>query len=175
VQGRCVKVQYAFSFKDQGWGNKIGAVFAVLWRGMDVVARNQLGHICEHEWTENSGVVGPTEDVLALYQPGDELGIAYRCGGGGGHEIYIRDLVVDFSCDGPAFQVPNTDITNEDLVVDFSCDGLALQVLDTDITNEIDFGVRLKHLAISLILQLHSLSLTRSSECHSRIICLRCK
>ena len=69
----------------------------------------------------------------------------------------------------------NTDITNEDLVVDFSCDGLALHVLDTDITNEIDFGVRLKHLAISLILQLHSLSLTRSSECHSRIICLRCK
>ena len=115
-------------------------MFAVLWRGMDVVARNQLGHICEHEWTENSGDVGPTEDVLTLYQPGDELGIAYRCGGGGGHEIYIRDLVVDFSCDGPALQVPNTDITNEDLVVDFSCDGLALQVLDTDITNEIDFA-----------------------------------
>jgi len=139
VQGRCVKVQYAFSFKDQGWGNKKGAVFAVLWRGMDVVARNQLGHVCEHEWTENSGVVGPAEDVLALYQPGDELGIAYRCGGGGGHVIYISDLVVDFSCDDPALQVPNTDITSE-----------------------IDFGVRLKHLLILLILQLHSLSLTRS-------------
>jgi len=120
VQRRCVKVQYAFSFKDQGWGNKKGAVFAVLWRGMDVVARNQLGHICEHEWTENSGDVGPAEDVLALYQPGDELGIAYRCGG---DVIYIKDLVVNFSCDGPALQGPTTDITNE-----------------------IDFGVSLKHL-----------------------------
>jgi len=118
VQGRCVKVQYAFRF--QGWGNKKGAVFAVLWRGMDVAAMNQLGHICEHEWTENSGDVGPAEDVLALYQPGDELGIAYRCGG---DVIYIKDLVVDFSCDGPALQGPTTDITNE-----------------------IDFGVSLKHL-----------------------------
>jgi len=158
VQGRCVKVQYAFSFKDQGWGYKKGAVFAVLWRGMDVVARNQLGHICEHEWTENSGVVGPAEDVLALYQPGDELGIAYTCGGGGGHEIYIRNLVVDFSCDGPALlnDVPNTVIINT-----IANDGPALQVPNTDITNEIDSGVRLKHLAISLILQLHFLSLTR--------------
>jgi hypothetical protein len=97
-----VRLQYSFSFKDQGWGNKKGAVFAVLWRGRDVVAINQLGHTCEHELTLISGVLGPTDDVLAQNQSGDELGIAYRCGGGGGHEIHIRDLVVDFSFDGPA-------------------------------------------------------------------------
>ena len=85
----------AEDFRDQGWGNKKGSVFLRLHRNGAEVAVLKVFGTARVE-TENGGAktLDPAKSLpfLAQCEPGDELILEYRVGGGGGHTLKVRNL-----------------------------------------------------------------------------------
>mmetsp|Transcript_42185 Transcript_42185/g.98966 ORF Transcript_42185/g.98966 Transcript_42185/m.98966 type:complete len:832 (+) Transcript_42185:82-2577(+) len=99
-------VTIATEWKDQDFGNRKGRIQACLSRGSEIVAEEDLFGICRDNGASGWKMVTRTLDaqcaVVSESKPGDLLLFRYNVGGGGGHELHIRNfkagLELDAAC-----------------------------------------------------------------------------
>lgn len=94
-------------WQDQGWGNKKGRVRVLLLRGGEPLLEEDAFGLCgEPERSSNLMLVsrpfGPQSPVVTQARPGDVFQFEYLVGGGGGHQLKIRNFVAELSSVGPA-------------------------------------------------------------------------
>ena len=87
------KLRIKWTWNDQGWGNKQGAIRVLLMRDGQVLATQAIGGIAEHESTDNSETI-QEGDLIDNSTCGDTLKFQYFIGGGGGHTLYIENAKV---------------------------------------------------------------------------------
>ena len=89
----------SFRWKDQGYGNRKGMLWVQLMRGDEVVAdsREDFPTLAPHV----AGPIGVMEpaatliknhSVVNLSRPGDRLRFMVNVGGGGGHQLKVRNF-----------------------------------------------------------------------------------
>lgn len=85
-------VEMDCSWKDQGWGNRKGRLFMVVKRGTETICERDGFGIAPHSWE----TAAKTFTSIELENPvaGDILQIEYIIGGGGGHQLQVKDLTV---------------------------------------------------------------------------------
>ena len=95
------KLTFSVEWKDQGWGNLKGEIFVQLMRPQDhnvapkmIAEKSQIFGIAKHNWDIVKTVL---EDdlVLKLAQEGDFFRFMRNIGGGGGHELYVKNFRVE--------------------------------------------------------------------------------
>lgn len=95
------KLSLSVTWKDQGWGNRKGEVFlklmrpVVTWneRPIEVAELRKLFGIAEH-YEMTSEVIIERHSVVTEAKPGDFYRFMRRAGGGGGHELTVKNFRV---------------------------------------------------------------------------------
>jgi len=97
-----LSVRAVFGWYDQGWGNIKGKLRMDLVReGATLATYDEFGiELCSpaekgcasHGWRNVDLTLGSKHDVVRLAEAGDVYQWYYRVGGGGGHELFIRDF-----------------------------------------------------------------------------------
>jgi hypothetical protein len=87
-------MEFRFAWNDQGWGNRKGRLYVALIRDGTAVAWKclQKGVAPHHE--EKLSIHITDDDVCTESLPGDQLAIYFHVGGGGGHELFVKDFDV---------------------------------------------------------------------------------
>jgi hypothetical protein len=78
----------AFSWKDQGWGNRKGKLFYNL-SGTGWIS---LGLLAGHAFTDH--MITLTRSQLASFTQATTLNFGYRVGGGGGHSLQVNNATL---------------------------------------------------------------------------------
>lgn len=101
-----------FWWKDQGWGNRKGALFLrlvpsspieVISPEGDFSQEQEDGHRqlmpdnAEHEWIRVMLRVYPEDPLRRLARPGDRYCLSYVVGGGGGHVLQATGFTLAFT------------------------------------------------------------------------------
>jgi len=121
-------ILFTCDFKDQGWGNRKGFLYI---KELDNADRSKIessgrticsSHLAEHQWTKFSFEFMP--------QIGKVYSIWYKVGGGGGHELCVknakfRSLVYDPT--GVFSKLANADFCKTDVF----CQNMFMSVVDT--------------------------------------------
>ncbi len=95
LSGRVKRLTMSVVWKDQGWGNRKGEIYVTLHKGSgeQVAERRQPLGIAAHK--EQKSVAELRDDpVVTLAQPGDFYKFTRNAGGGGGHQLIVRDFKV---------------------------------------------------------------------------------
>lgn len=100
--GRAVALEVRCSWKDQCWGNRKGRIRAVLRRGAEDVWCEDLFGCCmddgpRRDYVPAQRTLSATDQLVALARPGDTYAFEYVVGGGGGHELFIKDFIAKLS------------------------------------------------------------------------------
>ena len=88
-------VELRFEWKDQGWGNRKGQLLLKRMReGAELSSHVIEPHPAAHIWTSVrfAGSVSDGDMACCVGEPGDVFEVWRYVGGGGGHELYIRDF-----------------------------------------------------------------------------------
>ena len=114
LSGSVKKLAMSVLWKDQGWGNKKGEIFVKLMRPeagcsdptqpstsrpledeqiIEIAQRRQLFGIAEHYWKREHTVISD-HPVVSKARPGDFYRFMRYVGGGGGHELKVRNFRV---------------------------------------------------------------------------------
>lgn len=90
-----------FTWKDQGWGNQKGKLYLKLIApgGSEKASFTVTQGVSPHDWEDMRVVVGATEAVLAQATVGCWYQVTAEPGSGGGHVLYLKDLVLSLSGD----------------------------------------------------------------------------
>jgi len=81
------------SWKDQGWGNQKGQMWLRVVRFGETVDEYALFGMAPHKETAEEWALRDPA-ALGRIRPGDLLCVYYKVGGGGGHELHVRDFVL---------------------------------------------------------------------------------
>lgn len=81
-------------WRDQGWGNSKGRFWIEHWRGGELVSEcMDMFPTAPHVESEAIFVTSnPEHSLLKGTRSGDYLRYCYNVGGGGGHQLVIRDF-----------------------------------------------------------------------------------
>lgn len=80
-------------WKDQGWGNQKGRLYLKPDPKRGNEYHDIFGTHAPHNWQTAKATVSMSELNML---PGDSLSLCYKVGGGGGHALYAKDIVVIF-------------------------------------------------------------------------------
>ena len=94
LKKRVKEIKMSLTWKDQGWGNRKGEVWVQLMRGDDIVAecRDTFG-IAKHK-EEFARAHISNHQIVQMAQPGDFFRFMRNVGGGGGHQLVVKDFEV---------------------------------------------------------------------------------
>ena len=91
------KLTMSLVWEDQGWGNRKGEIFVSLMRGQPpravLVKRGPLG-IAPHKREKATAKLNREHTVVTLAQPGDFYRFTRNAGGGGGHQLTVKNFKV---------------------------------------------------------------------------------
>jgi len=90
------RISVTANCRDQGWGNAKGQLFLVVKRGDATVFKQDLFGIVGHKSQQFSRAF-EMQDGLVTKQ-GDRVALSVYVGQGGGHQLYVNNLVVSFDC-----------------------------------------------------------------------------
>lgn len=109
LSGSVKKLVMSVLWKDQGYGNKKGEIFVKLMRPeagcspttpsledeqiIEIAERRRLFGIAEHYWKREHTVISD-HPVVSKARPGDFYRFMRYVGGGGGHELIVRNFRV---------------------------------------------------------------------------------
>ncbi|XP_033107187.1 uncharacterized protein LOC117109062 [Anneissia japonica] len=89
------KVKITLNAKDQGSGNLKGSIYMRLWEnGCKNVISDILIAKISHEWKDYSY---ESDTIGGEIPPGSVIQFMIRVGGGGGHEMYVRNFVANIT------------------------------------------------------------------------------
>jgi len=91
------KVTISAEWKDQDHGNKKGRMQIALRRGTAIVAEEDLFGLCRENgasgWRKVTKSLSPgSSKVVSQAKADDKLALMYKVGGGGGHQLHIRNF-----------------------------------------------------------------------------------
>eukprot|EP00928_Gymnodinium_smaydae_P043318 TRINITY_DN2904_c0_g1_i1.p1 TRINITY_DN2904_c0_g1~~TRINITY_DN2904_c0_g1_i1.p1 ORF type:complete len:662 (+),score=83.96 TRINITY_DN2904_c0_g1_i1:32-1987(+) len=92
------KLQVSCEWKDQGWGNMKGKIEVRLCRNQNqIVCLSDVFGTCGEggnrgQFDGVNRTFSSSDRLIASASPGDMFVFLYRVGGGGGHELYIRNF-----------------------------------------------------------------------------------
>ena len=91
---RVKKLTLSVLWKDQGWGNRKGDIFVSLMRGSKVIAEKfRPFGVAPHK--EQYAEVELTDDsIVKLAEPSHNYKFTRNAGGGGGHELIVKNFKV---------------------------------------------------------------------------------
>eukprot|EP00931_Biecheleriopsis_adriatica_P004917 TRINITY_DN106501_c0_g1_i1.p1 TRINITY_DN106501_c0_g1~~TRINITY_DN106501_c0_g1_i1.p1 ORF type:complete len:627 (+),score=59.98 TRINITY_DN106501_c0_g1_i1:43-1923(+) len=90
------EMEVRFTWKDQGWGNQRGRIDLRLRRGSETVADQPVSETeSPHEWQRSTVRFSSDAPIVAKARRGDVLMMRYVVGGGGGHELHVKDIVTN--------------------------------------------------------------------------------
>mmetsp|Transcript_16770 Transcript_16770/g.63781 ORF Transcript_16770/g.63781 Transcript_16770/m.63781 type:complete len:277 (-) Transcript_16770:134-964(-) len=92
---RLVGIKWAFRWRDQTWGNRKGGIRLVLQRDGQTVTKWEPFGVAPHGWRQEEGRASHLDEIVYSAQRWDRIVCEFRVGGGGGHEITVRDMRVD--------------------------------------------------------------------------------
>ena len=98
--GNLLKLEFSVVWKDQGWGNKKGELFAYLMRPsrtgepVKIAEHRRLFGIADHCQTEPNTESGRESAIVAKSKKGDFCRFMRNAGGGGGHELFVNKFQV---------------------------------------------------------------------------------
>jgi hypothetical protein len=85
-----------WEWRDQGWGNQKGNLQLELLRSGEVVGTVGLSTaVARHEWESKTFEI-EVGDFIDQCQPATWIRVMRIVGGGGGHELYVRNLRIGF-------------------------------------------------------------------------------
>jgi hypothetical protein len=91
------RITVEWDWKDQGWGNQKGAMLLQLVRNGAVLFGVDLAsQPAKHEW-EHGILEIESGSFIENAQPGDKIQIQRYVGGGGGHELFVRNFSIRLS------------------------------------------------------------------------------
>eukprot|EP00928_Gymnodinium_smaydae_P097807 TRINITY_DN8946_c0_g1_i1.p1 TRINITY_DN8946_c0_g1~~TRINITY_DN8946_c0_g1_i1.p1 ORF type:complete len:601 (+),score=96.21 TRINITY_DN8946_c0_g1_i1:43-1845(+) len=86
-------IKVSFTWKDQGWGNQKGALDIRLYRGSTKIADQRINDsAAPHSWDKVTKKLSKDMPVVSKARAGDNLRMRYLVGGGGGHELHVKQL-----------------------------------------------------------------------------------
>lgn len=87
------------TWKDQGWGNQKGKLYLKLIAPdcSEKASFTVTQGVSPHDWEDIKVVLGATEAVLAEATDGCWYQVTAEPGSGGGHELFLKDLVLSLS------------------------------------------------------------------------------
>ena len=91
-EGRPVEFEARAQVKDQGWGNRKSRLLLYLVRDGERVAYIDLFGVFTHNWKDEHVNLGRDNDITKAWKQGDTLQLRYCVGGGGGHQIFVREF-----------------------------------------------------------------------------------
>ena len=98
-EGNVRRISISWQWKDQGWGNQKGQLtFKVIRDGNEMIS-SDTSTIAEHSWSTQRYIYEVDSQLLNSSQQGDIFEIWYLVGGGGGHQLYIRDMKIEIEYD----------------------------------------------------------------------------
>ena len=94
------KVSFSITWKDQGWGNLKGEIFIKLMRAdghasgspEEIAEKRHVLGVAQHEWSNVKATLGANEPIVNKAQPGDFYRFMRLVGGGGGHQLFVRNF-----------------------------------------------------------------------------------
>jgi len=96
LAGKVASLQFEIEWKDQDWGNKKGRIRVFLQRGPAELYVRDIFGVCRADgrtgWKKVCRVFNGKDNLVANAQPGDRVEVQYLVGGGGGHELYVRNF-----------------------------------------------------------------------------------
>jgi hypothetical protein len=91
-----MRVTATWDWKDQGWGNLKGQLMVEALRDGEVVAAAGLSpEVAKHDW-ESKTFDLEAGDFIEHCQPGTVIRVMRYVGGGGGHELFLRNFRLGF-------------------------------------------------------------------------------
>lgn len=100
VKTRLFSLSVSLMWQDQGWGGQKGAVALTLRRGenQDLVLSKQINEaFAPHELASFTHTLDASEPLVMKAQPGDTLCFQFKVGGGGGHELTLKNVLVEIT------------------------------------------------------------------------------
>ena len=100
LAGNLLKLELSVVWKDQGWGNKKGELFAYLMRPsrtgepVKIAEHRRLFGIADHCQTKPNTEIGREYAIVAKSKKGDFCRFMRNAGGGGGHELFVNKFQV---------------------------------------------------------------------------------
>jgi len=107
LETKVEKIDMSMNWKDQGWGNQKGRVWLQLCRPLassqndfeiiDEMPVERFG-LAPHKWAEVTDTLTSEENIVNLAKTGDYYQVMKNIGGGGGHELKIKNfkLIIHF-------------------------------------------------------------------------------
>eukprot|EP00928_Gymnodinium_smaydae_P031705 TRINITY_DN23189_c0_g1_i1.p1 TRINITY_DN23189_c0_g1~~TRINITY_DN23189_c0_g1_i1.p1 ORF type:complete len:320 (+),score=52.05 TRINITY_DN23189_c0_g1_i1:104-961(+) len=96
LESKLASVAITCQWKDQDWGNTRSRISAAIFRADEEVVTEDLFGECRQDgvygWKDVARNLGPEAPVVAQSRAGDKLVFRYCVGGGGGHELYVKDF-----------------------------------------------------------------------------------
>ena len=100
LPSKVIEVNMSAVWVDQGWGNKKGELSVILMRPsrtgepLQIAEHRRLFGIAEHYQQEAHKVIGRYDPVVAKSKKGDFYRFMRFVGGGGGHELKVKNFRV---------------------------------------------------------------------------------
>ena len=87
-------IRISFIWKDQGFGNRKGQIWLKLVRNGSMVKETKptLCGVADHFWDDVDIHVTSKNPVVKEFKPGDRYCFMRNVGGGGGHELHVRNF-----------------------------------------------------------------------------------
>ena len=87
-------ITISFEWKDQGWGNRKGNVWLKIIREEEVIleTNSSLCGLAEHKWSDVTVHLGKEQNIVSEFKPGDKYRFMQNVGGGGGHNLHIKNF-----------------------------------------------------------------------------------
>lgn len=87
-------IRISFIWKDQGFGNRKGQIWLKLVRNGNMVKETKptLCGVADHFWHDVDIHVTSKNPVVKEFKPGDRYCFMRNVGGGGGHELHVRNF-----------------------------------------------------------------------------------
>lgn len=98
LSGTVKAIDVSMVWRDQGWGNRKGELWIDLVRSGEIILRGnkpRMFPIAPHHDEKVEFVTSnPAYPLLAATTKGDVFRIQYNVGGGGGHQLHIKDFSI---------------------------------------------------------------------------------